>query len=328
MNKKKIIIIVSSILGAILLLVAGFLIGKNLNNKKADPKETFVATGTIIAKQDNNYIIQDEETLELYSITTANDEYELGDIIEIYTKTGINESYPAQVDASKVVLVEKYEAPKTGSPSIDMDDTEINSNPNKNNSNSNNSNKNNNSSNNNSSGNNTTTPTPPPAAPKTEEDVVKYFNTLDANLSQANTNSSFTASIKSGFVTIVDFLFYGGKIYGYTFKELGESAKLTVLKVALSIDSKIEKVLPGYKETLSNAYKSVKAKVITAYLDLTVKICNTQTDKWDGPDICAQAKKDFGDLKNNFGLTWSFITDLAGSAIGKLSDWYLIWRDI
>ena len=40
---------------------------------------------------------------------------------------------------------------------------------------------------------------------------------------------------------VIDFLFYKGEISGYTFESLSASTKLKVLKLALSIDQKVEK---------------------------------------------------------------------------------------
>src|SRR5699024_3930891 len=80
-----------------------------------------------------------------------------------------------------------------------------------------------------------------------DEEVLSYVNTL-----KANANNGITDTLKSGFITIVDFLFYDGTIAGHTFSELTTSAKLEVLKVALWVDDKIDSVFPGYKETISN----------------------------------------------------------------------------
>ena len=158
---------------------------------------------------------------------------------------------------------------------------------------------------------------------KTEQDVVNYFNTLNSNLDNNPKNNE--SSIKKGFVTIVDFLFYDGTIYGKKFSDLTDSAKMQVLKAALYIDSKIDTVFPGYKESISTTankvYTKVKTSVITIYLDLTTKICTKS------PDVCIQAKSDFADMKKSFSLTWDFLVELAGSGISKLSEWYLIWRE-
>ena len=56
---------------------------------------------------------------------------------------------------------------------------------------------------------------------------------------------------KEIFITIVDFIFYDGKINGVTFDELTDKGKQEVLKIAQKIDGAIEEKIPGYKETIS-----------------------------------------------------------------------------
>ena len=151
-----------------------------------------------------------------------------------------------------------------------------------------------------------------------DEEVLAYINTL-----QSDTEKGFTDQLKSGFITIVDFLFYDGTIAGHTFNELTTSAKLEVLKAALWIDDKIDSVFPGYKETISNGankvYTSVKNLIVSTYLDITTSICESHSD------LCESAKNDFQSLKKSFGFTWDLIKDLASSGLDKLQNWYEIW---
>lgn len=149
--------------------------------------------------------------------------------------------------------------------------------------------------------------------------VLKYFNDLDADFKA----SQVKESVKNGFVTVVDFLFYGGSIKGHTFSELTETAKLKVLSMALYFDSKIEKYFPGYKESISSTtskiYTNVKASIVKTYLDLTTKICS------ENKELCEVAKKDFNFMKKSFGLTWSLIKEIAGDGVSSLKEWYEIY---
>ena len=142
-----------------------------------------------------------------------------------------------------------------------------------------------------------------------------------ANVDTGKENST----LKSGFVTIVDFLFYNGTIRGYTFSDLTNTAKLKVLSLAMYFDTKIEQYFPGYKESISNTvnkiYTNVKTKIVEAYLNITAKVCTSN------PELCAQAKEGFSELKNNFGLTWDLIKDIAGDGLANLKNWYEIWRE-
>ncbi len=137
--------------------------------------------------------------------------------------------------------------------------------------------------------------------------------------------NNITKNLKMGFITIVDFLFYGGDIKGYTFNELTSKAKLEVLEGTLVVDKKIEELFPGYKETISNntskVYTNVKNLVVDAYLNITSKICS-QND-----ELCDSAKQNFQTLKTSFGFTWDFIKELAGNGINRLKDYYEIWKE-
>lgn len=150
--------------------------------------------------------------------------------------------------------------------------------------------------------------------------VLSYFNELDNDFKA----STIKDSVKSGFITVVDFLFYDGKIKGHTFSELTDSAKLKVLSMAMYFDSKIEKYFPGYKESISTttgrAYNKVKETVVKTYLNLTTKICE------NNEELCASAKNDFSVMKKSFGLTWSLIKEIASEGASNLKSWYEIYR--
>ncbi len=151
-----------------------------------------------------------------------------------------------------------------------------------------------------------------------DEEVLAYVNSLESDIDQG-----ITSTLKNGFITIVDFLFYDGEIAGHTFSELTTRAKLEVLKAALWVDDKVDNIFPGYKETISNgankAYNSVKNLIVSTYLDITSSICHNNSD------LCESAKRDFQSLKDSFGFTWDLIKGLASSGLDKLASWYEIW---
>ncbi len=148
-----------------------------------------------------------------------------------------------------------------------------------------------------------------------DDEVVTYVNTLK--------DDSTTSSLKTNFVTLVDFIFYDGTIKGHTFKELTNEAKLKVLEAMLYLDSKVEKYFPNYKEEISSktgrAYTTVKDKVVSSYLNITSAICSKDSS------ICDSAKEDFQNLKKNFGLTWSVIKEVTGDSKESIKNWYEIW---
>lgn len=160
--------------------------------------------------------------------------------------------------------------------------------------------------------------------PKKEENVISYFESQD-NMITATSNqedSSLRSKAKNAFVTIVDFIFYDKEIKGYTFKELTTSAKLKVIKLALSIDHKIDEYFPDYKEVIKDKYNDIKGKLAVKYLEFTSTLCETV-----GEDTCNQAKEDFNTMKESFGFTWQLIKELASSGSEKIKEFYESWRD-
>ena len=155
-----------------------------------------------------------------------------------------------------------------------------------------------------------------------EEDVVNYF---EKNYDEVNNNSwdDVKDKAKEYFITIVDFIFYDGKIKGHTFNDLSSTAKLKIISIALKIDNKIEEYIPGYKEKISSngskIYNNVKEKLVTLYLDISTEICKNHENG------CNTAKEIFKDVKDNCKIGWDFIKKLVSSGTSKLKDWYEVY---
>lgn len=159
----------------------------------------------------------------------------------------------------------------------------------------------------------------------TETDVVAYLTNLDNNLTNYSEDSNIEDTLKKGFVTVIDFIFYDGTIKGKTFNELSNETKIKVLELALSIDKKIEKYFPNYKEEIStkskNIYTNAKNKTIELYLDITTKVCE------DNEDMCETFKEGLNDLKENFNITWDNIKKYSKEGTAKLKEWYEVWKE-
>ena len=155
-----------------------------------------------------------------------------------------------------------------------------------------------------------------------EEDVVNYF---EKKYDEVNNNSwnDVKDKAKEYFITIVDFIFYDGKIKGHTFNDLSSTAKLKIISIALKIDNKIEEYIPGYKETISSngskIYNNVKEKLVTLYLDISTEICNNHENG------CNTAKEIFKDVKDNCRIGWDFVKKLVSSGTSKLKEWYEVY---
>ena len=303
--------------------------------------EELSITGTVLIRGDGYIMLETDE--EDYIINNISNNYKVGDEITVtYKKSSLKDSTnPKEITAIEEKLIKENEPEKEleENNTVNKSENTINSNQenntnlnetneNKNTNNSTNNNPTNNNSNvtNHNKPNNTNTNKTPTnnnsnnnvSTKSADEAVLEYVNKVESDA-----DKGITDTLKSGFITVVDFLFYNGEIAGHTFNELSTSAKLEVLKAALWIDDKIDNVFPGYKETISNgankAYTSVKNLIVSTYLDITTSICENHSD------LCESAKNDFQSLKKSFGFTWYLIKDLASSGLDKLKNWYEIW---
>ena len=160
------------------------------------------------------------------------------------------------------------------------------------------------------------------AVDDTSENIINYFEKLDNKVFTDENIAKFTKSVKTSFITITDFIFYGTEINGHTFNELTEQAKLYVMDIAVRIDAKIEAYHPGYKEEINTNLTNLKNKITVKYLEVSNNICTRMGDV-----ACNQAKEDFQTMKQNFGLTVDFFKVIARSGLNSLKSWYEIFRE-
>lgn len=155
-----------------------------------------------------------------------------------------------------------------------------------------------------------------------ENSVIQYFDNMNNEINESNFEKCKT-KFKDYFITGVDFIFYDKEIKGYTFDELSNEAKLKVIAILIKIDNKIEKYAPGYKESISNTgsriYTDIKDRLITAYFDISTKMCSNNTYE------CDWAKEIFGDVKNECKIGLSYVKKVAISGGRKIKDWYEIY---
>ncbi len=299
-DKTKNIVIICLV---IVVAVLAFLVGYLIINKGETLKEI---TGKVIVSDEKYVIIESDD--EDYIVNGIEDEYELGDEVKFtYRVKDLDEkSSPKVIRIESEKLVKKADLSEKSDEDNGVDDEKdatIKTEP------------------------IPVAPAPSPTGPTgdgtierdADTEVMGYFESLDTEFK----TSSIKESLKNGFITVVDFIFYGGSIKGHTFAELSESAKLKVLSMAMYFDSKIDEYFPGYKESISSTtgkiYTTMKEEIVSTYLNVTVKICESNGE------LCDSAKAGFGELKKNFGLTWSLIKDIAGDGLGKLKSWYEIF---
>ena len=157
-----------------------------------------------------------------------------------------------------------------------------------------------------------------------DREILNYFETENIAVSKGEKTTTFKEKAKNGFITIVDFIFYGGKIKGITFKELKNSTKAKVIYYALLIDNGIDSKFPGYKDTLSEKYKSAKGRLVAEFLDIKYEMCSRSEDG------CKQASDDLALLKYSLNLTWDMVKSFFGYVknltVPKIQSWYESFR--
>lgn len=292
-RSKNILIIILTILLIISISIIIFTVMRNSN-----ALEEIEGTVTVVSK---DYLII-EKNDEDYLIDGIKNEYEIGDIahFEYKAKNLDKNKNPKTIKIEKEQLVKKADKNNQieNNTSIEKDDGKTPFNPD-------NSNK--------------TEQPQAPAKNNPDEEVLEYFQELENDFK----SGSIKESLKSGFITVIDFLFYDGTIKGYTFKDLSDRAKLKVLAMALYFDNKIDNYFPDYKEEISSktnkAYSTIKNEILEAYLNVGAKVC-----EYNG-ELCTKAKEEFSNIKKNFGLTWDLIKDIAKDGVNNLKKWYEIW---
>ena len=293
----------------IIFLVVHILTTKNTTNT--------VVEGEVLAKGTDYILLTTDDSTD-YIINTKDTDYSEGDKIKVETKKVSKNKSPIEVTPEKITIIKKKENTKIEDNQKDKI-TVPTENTQDNQTTTNNSQNNQTTTEQNNQNNQSTQTTP--EENYSEDDVVNYFNDLDNNLTTYSDNDeTLKSKIKTNFVKCIDFIFYGKEIGGKTFAELSNSAKIKILKIAFSIDSKIDSKIPGYKDTISSAYHNIKSKLVEKYLETTTKICESDQE------LCKNAKAGFQDLKTNFGITWDIIKSIAGECSTKLKNWYEIWR--
>lgn len=87
-----------------------------------------------------------------------------------------------------------------------------------------------------------------------DKEVISYFDNIEKNVDNElheEKSEAVKDKLKGMFITIVDFLFYDSEINGIRFDDLTEGAKQNILETISSIDNKIMKKYPTYKEDIS-----------------------------------------------------------------------------
>ncbi len=145
------------------------------------------------------------------------------------------------------------------------------------------------------------------------------------NLLNEGSSQSTKDKAKGVFITLVDFVFYDGEINGVTFNELTDSGKAKVLELINTIDEKIEKHFPGYKETISSKTSEAFQKASDLIKKGAKNISDFAQEKLGEENYqeIIDAKDELVTYtKNALSLFGNVGSNLFSKAKDKLSNWY------
>ena len=110
----------------------------------------------------------------------------------------------------------------------------------------------------------------------TDEEFVSYMSDVEGEVVRIVEQKTITETdkntLKNTFITLTDFIFYGGTIKGKTFDQLQEETKVKVIDLYNRIDTKIESVSPNYKENIKSTGNKVYTNVVEKASNLKDKI--------------------------------------------------------
>lgn len=166
-----------------------------------------------------------------------------------------------------------------------------------------------------------------------DKDIISEIESIDsATMTVLDNENSESASQKAKgvFITLVDFVFYDGKIKGITFDELTDAGKEKVLKLVSVLDDKIENKIPGYKEHITEGTKFAYNKASEVIKDGASNINEFSKEKLgednynaiiDAKDeLVSYTKYAVSIIKSNGSSIWE-------KATSKLKSWYEKFRN-
>ncbi len=154
----------------------------------------------------------------------------------------------------------------------------------------------------------------------TEAEVISYIEGVDQEvLALSKTDVSdkhIKEQLEDTFITLTDFIFYGGVIKGVTFQELTDSAKSKVLSLYESIDSKIESSFPNYKENIKSTAQKSYHTALTKAKELKNSILASYKEKVLEEQY-NNVVNNYEEDKNNFQEAYSPYVEKGKEAIDK-----------
>ena len=134
------------------------------------------------------------------------------------------------------------------------------------------------------------------------------------------------SSLKECFITLTDFIFYGGTINNKTFNELTDEVKIQVLTYYNNLNNKIDEKYPGLREESSKTYTNIKERTI----ELKDKFLNSSKEKV-GEEAYNELVKTINDDLERYKESVAPVEEKIGEAYqntkNKLDAWYQKFKE-
>ena len=175
-----------------------------------------------------------------------------------------------------------------------------------------------------------------------EQEVISYIEEVNRKVDNMSTDDkTVKETLEDTFITLTDFIFYGGEIKGVTFNELTDSAKEKVLTLYNTMDQKIESKFPNYKENIATTAKKSYTTAVEKANELKENILSKYKEQV-GENAYNNVVESFQEDKDNLKesatpyiekgkeLTDSAITkgkEVVDNTKEKLDSWYQEFKE-
>jgi len=160
-----------------------------------------------------------------------------------------------------------------------------------------------------------------------EIEVINYFEKLeeevDNSLNEDNLDK-MKEKVINIVITGIDFIFYDTEIKGVTFEELTNDTKIKIMSVVASIDDKIERKIPGYKEIIKDkigqGYDYVSKKLDDALTYADDKLEEKYGEDYE--DVKNKASEILDAIKEGSSDIYGNVSEDVKEGWSKIKDWY------
>ncbi len=159
-------------------------------------------------------------------------------------------------------------------------------------------------------------------------EISTYIREQESALNDEKTLTK--TSLKKSFITLTDFIFYGGTINNKTFNELTDEVKIQVLTYYDNLNNKIDEKYPGLREEIkeqgTRTYTNIKERTI----ELKDKVLNSYKEKV-GEEAYNELVKTINDDLERYKESVAPVEEKIGEAYqntkNKLDTWYQKFKE-